>query len=144
LSSVVSVGLEICAEKGHAHGLIHVGERRGGHGEKGVDHLRGKIGRVFVIQIDDTLEDPPVDDLVPGALLHATTYSTEDLNNAAFICDETPRTWVVAGSMTFRSEYDRKECILWGRARERATNGVGNELQGSGLQVPPYRPIKYE
>lgn len=28
----------------HAHGSVHVGERRGGHGEVSVDHLRGKVG----------------------------------------------------------------------------------------------------
>jgi len=31
-------------EKYHAHGSVHVGERRGGHGEVSVDHLRGKVG----------------------------------------------------------------------------------------------------
>jgi hypothetical protein len=36
-----------------------------------VDHLPGEVGRVFVIQIDDTLEDLTVDNLVPGALLRA-------------------------------------------------------------------------
>jgi len=55
----------------HAHGSVHVGQRRAGHGKVGVDQLRGKVGRVLVIQIDDTLEDATVDDLgsVVGMLL---------------------------------------------------------------------------
>jgi hypothetical protein len=55
----------------HAHGSVHVGQRRAGHGNVGVDQLRGKVGRVLVIQIDDTLEDATVDDLgsVVGMLL---------------------------------------------------------------------------
>ena len=45
----------------------------------GVDHLRGEIGRLFVIQVNDALKDAAVDDLLflplPGLLVHVNTLS---------------------------------------------------------------------
>jgi hypothetical protein len=54
---------------GHAHGSVHICQCRGGHGQVGVNHLRGKVGRVRIIQVDDSLKDTEVDDPVGGALL---------------------------------------------------------------------------
>jgi hypothetical protein len=53
----------------HAHGSVHICQCRGGHGQVGVNHLRGKVSRVRIIQVDDSLKDAPVDDPVGGALL---------------------------------------------------------------------------
>ena len=57
--------------EGHAHGSVHVGQRRGGHGQVRVNHLCGKVGRVCIIQVDDALKDAAVDDSVGGVLLSA-------------------------------------------------------------------------
>ena len=59
------------SEVGHAHGSIHIRQCRGGHGQVGVNHLRGKVRRVRIIQVDDSLKDMAVDDPVGGALLRS-------------------------------------------------------------------------
>lgn len=56
-------------EGGHAHGSVHICQCRGGHGQVGVNHLLGKLSRVRIIQVDDSLKDMAVDDLVGGVLL---------------------------------------------------------------------------
>jgi hypothetical protein len=58
---------------GHAHGSVHICQCRGGHGQVGGNHLRGKVSRVRIIQVDDSLKDMAVDDLVGGALLLSAT-----------------------------------------------------------------------
>ena len=67
----------------HAQSLVHVDQRCVGHGQVGVDHLRGEIGRVLVIQVNDALKDTAVDDPVrallllplPGLLVHINSSS---------------------------------------------------------------------
>ena len=53
----------------HAQGLVHICQRRSGHGQVGADHLGRKVGRVDIIEVDDFLKDAAVDDSVRGALL---------------------------------------------------------------------------
>ena len=57
----------------HAHGSVHICQRRSGHGQVGVDHLGGKVARVDIIQVDDPLKDAAVDDSVGGALLSGSS-----------------------------------------------------------------------
>lgn len=55
----------------HAHGSVHICQCRGGHGQVGVNHLRGKVSRVGIIQVDHSLKDTAVDDLGGVLLLSA-------------------------------------------------------------------------
>lgn len=56
---------------GHAQGSVHICQCRGGHGQVGVNHLRGKVSRVCIIQVDHSLKDTAVDDLGGALLLSA-------------------------------------------------------------------------